>query len=141
MDKQQLTFKDILKQDPLGLLKDVKPTVSSGASEEERLIASFEEINAFYEKHHRPPNQKSIQESSLFYRLKGMRNNPDKLDKLLVFDRYDLLKPTVDKSYDLSLKQPKIAAEPVPEPLETSPPPSKVAVSYTHLTLPTIYSV
>ena len=45
MDRDKL-LKEIFENDPLGLLV-VKPTNSPGRNEDERLVASFQEINLF----------------------------------------------------------------------------------------------
>lgn len=81
----------ILQSDPLGLL-DFKPKISSGISADARLVASFEEINAFFEKHNREPAEShDISERRLYSRLKGLRENPEKAVMLLEFDIYKLL--------------------------------------------------
>jgi hypothetical protein len=43
---------DIFNDDPFGLL-NVKPNSSPARNADERLVASFEEINSFYEKNNR----------------------------------------------------------------------------------------
>jgi hypothetical protein len=53
MDRDKL-LKEIFENDPLGLLA-VKPTNSQGRNEDERLVASFQEINLFYEQNNREP--------------------------------------------------------------------------------------
>lgn len=127
MAKQKLSFEDILKNDPLGLLKDVKPKMSNAQTEAERLIQTFEEINTFFEKNNRPPKRNAIQESALYFRLNGIRNNPTKIEQLLKYDRFNLLKDVSEKTYNLDLPAEKFAAEPIPTPLEKpSPPPIEV---------------
>ena len=83
---------EIFTNDPLGLL-EVKPKSSPARNEDERLAASFEEINGFIDKHQREPqkNMKDMQEATLFSRLKGLRENPDKMDSLQAYDRHNLL--------------------------------------------------
>lgn len=74
-DKKKLS--DIFDDDPFGLL-NVKPT-SPVRTADDRLLASFEEINAFYDNNNREPSQGGgIQEHQLFARLKGLRENPEK---------------------------------------------------------------
>ena len=81
----------ILETDPLGLLK-VKPKESSAISADERLIASFEEINAFMRKHNREPAEsRDISERKLYSRLKGLRESPEKAVTLAEFDTFNLL--------------------------------------------------
>ncbi|MCP4118792.1 MAG: GIY-YIG nuclease family protein [Desulfobacteraceae bacterium] len=81
----------ILKTDPLGLLK-IKPKASSAISADERLVASFEEINAFFKEHNREPEEsRDIRERKLYSRLKGLRETPEKAVTLIEFDAFDLL--------------------------------------------------
>lgn len=91
MDKDE-KLREIFDNDPLGLLNS-KTSTSSTRSEDERLVDSFQEINAFYEKHGRAPEQGgSLQEHQLYSRLKSLRENPKKVEILNVHDRYGLLK-------------------------------------------------
>ncbi|MCK5893518.1 MAG: GIY-YIG nuclease family protein [Endozoicomonadaceae bacterium] len=84
-------LKAILEDDPLGLL-DIQPKASSVISTDERLLASFEEINHFIENHDREPEaSRDITERKLYSRLKGLRENPEKATGLLEFDRFHLL--------------------------------------------------
>jgi hypothetical protein len=88
-------LKDILENDPLGLLA-VKPRTSSAISNDDRLVSSFNEINAFYEVNKREPAESSdISERKLYSRLKGLRENPEKASQLAAFDGYHLLKDAV----------------------------------------------
>jgi hypothetical protein len=81
----------ILKTDPLGLL-DIKPKASSAISADERLLASFEEINSFLRKHDREPTEsRDIVERKLFSRLRGLRESPPKAAMLKDHDVFDLL--------------------------------------------------
>jgi len=85
----------ILETDPLGLLK-VKPKESSAISADERLIASFEEINAFMREHNREPAEsRDISERKLYSRLKGLRQSPEKAAALADFDTFDLLSDVI----------------------------------------------
>ena len=69
MDRDKL-LKEIFENDPLGLLV-IKPVNSSGRNEDERLVASFQEINLFYEQNNREPELGGgIQEHQLYSRLK-----------------------------------------------------------------------
>ena len=90
MDKNKI-LKDIFEDDPLGLL-NTKPTTSPARNEDERLVASFNEINNFYETNNKEPQQGGgIQEHQLFARLKSLRENPAKIELLKPHDKFDLL--------------------------------------------------
>jgi hypothetical protein len=81
----------ILETDPLGLL-EIKPKASSSISADERLIASFEEINNFLREHKREPERsRDISERKLYSRLKSLRETPQKAIALLEFDTFNLL--------------------------------------------------
>jgi len=87
----KITLQDIFNDDPFGLL-NVKPASSPARNEDERLIASFQELNDFYEKNNREPEQGGgIQEHQLFSRLKSLRENPLKIVMLRNHDKYGLL--------------------------------------------------
>jgi hypothetical protein len=90
MDRDKL-LKEIFENDPLGLLV-IKPTNSTGRNEDERLVASFQEINLFYEQNNREPELGGgIQEHQLYSRLKSIRENSIKIEMLKVHDIYGLL--------------------------------------------------
>jgi hypothetical protein len=90
MDKDKI-LKNIFEDDPLGLL-NIKPTTSPARNEDERLVASFQEINDFYEKNNREPEQGGgIQEHQLFARLKSLRENQAKIEILKPHDKFGLL--------------------------------------------------
>ncbi len=90
MDKKTV-LDEIFASDPYGIL-NVKPSTSPPRNEDERLVASFQEINDFYEKNTREPEQgKGIQEHQLFSRLKSLRENPLKMELLKEYDKYSLL--------------------------------------------------
>ena len=75
------------------LFADVKPTELKPTSDD-RLLQSFEEINTFYEQHQRLPGKtKGMKERLLFSRLQGFLNDTDKLNQLLPYDRFELLRP------------------------------------------------
>ena len=89
MDKETV-LNNIFDSDPLGLLeiKAKNPVVTA----DDRLIATFEEINNFYEKHGNEPNKSTdMNERQLYSRLDGLRNNPDKIQALQKYDRFNLL--------------------------------------------------
>ena len=90
MDRDKL-LNEIFENDPLGLLT-IKPTNSSVRNEDERLVASFQEINIFFEQNNCEPELGGgIQEHQLYSRLKSIRENPLKMEMLKVHDKYGLL--------------------------------------------------
>jgi len=90
MDKVKKLL-DLFENDPLGLL-NIKPAASPVRNEEERLVASFLEINSFYMNNNREPEQGGgIQEHQLFSRLRSLRENPVKVELLKPYDNFDLL--------------------------------------------------
>lgn len=81
----------ILQDDPLGLL-NVKPKASNTISADDRLLAAFEEINAFVKKNGcEPAASRDIQERKLYSRLQGLRDDPEKAISLQSADRFGLL--------------------------------------------------
>jgi hypothetical protein len=93
-DKKSL--EDIFGDDPFGLL-NVKPS-QSPINEDTRLIATFQEVNEFYEKNKREPRLGyAISEHQLYTRLKSIRENPAKAEALKEFDRFGLLPYTQRK--------------------------------------------
>src|SRR6185436_18805428 len=90
MDKEK-KLKEIFENDPFGLL-NVKPVASPVRNEDERLVASFQEINDFVAKNNRQPEQGGgIQEHQLYSRLKSLRENPTKAETLRLHDKFKLL--------------------------------------------------
>jgi hypothetical protein len=84
-------LQELLDNDPLGLL-NVKPSNSPARNEDERLVASFEEINAFFEQHKREPAEgNGPHEHPLWARLKGIRENDTKSEMLKAHDIHGLL--------------------------------------------------
>jgi len=92
MDKDSV-LNEIFSNDPLGLL-DTKSRPSGIKTEDERLIASFEEINEYVDKSKSQPqkNMGNMQEMKLFSRLKGLRKNLENIKVLEEYDRHGLLK-------------------------------------------------
>ncbi|HIP02652.1 MAG TPA: GIY-YIG nuclease family protein, partial [Campylobacterales bacterium] len=90
MDKLQI-LDEIFANDPFGML-DVKAKTSVRTSDD-RLVSSFEEINEFIDKHEREPqkNMSDMQEMQLFSRLKGIKENSEKIEQLKSYDRHNLL--------------------------------------------------
>lgn len=89
------TLQDIFDDDDFGLL-DSKPKNSSIKSEDDRLIESFLEINAFFEKNKREPKADVfiVAERSLGAKLKNFRNNTKHIEILKPYDTYNLLGQT-----------------------------------------------
>lgn len=111
MAKKKLTIDDIFNDDDFGLL-DSKVKSSTVKSDEDRLIDSFEEINAFLDKNKREPNNSSMSEYGLMAKLKNFRENEAQKKNLKPYDRHNLLgyvemeKQTIDdilKDDDLDL--------------------------------------
>jgi len=90
MDKKKLTIDDIFDDDDLGLL-DSKAKTSTVKTDEDRLVDSFEEINAFFDKNKREPNKSSMSEYGLMAKLKNFRENEAQKKVLKPFDRHNLL--------------------------------------------------
>ncbi len=90
MAKKKLTIDDIFDDDDFGLLNS-KAKISTVKSDEDRLIDSFEEINAFFDKNKREPNKSSMSEYGLMAKLKNFRENEAQKKVLKPFDRYNLL--------------------------------------------------
>lgn len=81
----------ILQDDDIGLL-NVKPK-RAAISVDERLLASFQQINDFYRQHGKEPasNPSNILEFQLFNRLRGLRSSKEKCDALQEVDEFKLL--------------------------------------------------
>lgn len=90
MDKKITTIDDIFNDDEFGLL-DSPNRVSHIKSDEDRLIDSFEEINAFIDKNDREPSTSSMAEYSLYAKLKNLKDDEAKKIILKPYDKYDLL--------------------------------------------------
>lgn len=90
MSSKKTSLDDIFNDDEFGLL-EAKPKVSNVMTEEERLIDSFEEVNAFYKKNNREPSTSSMAEYGLLAKLKNFRGNEEQKKILKPFDRYNLL--------------------------------------------------
>lgn len=86
----------IIDDDDLGLL-NVKPK-NKVLTSDDRLINSFEEINKFVQDNGREPQISSdILENSLYYRLEGIRSNPQKINQLKDFDKNGLLQENMER--------------------------------------------
>lgn len=84
------TLEDIFNDDEFGIL-DSKPKTSTIKSEDERLIESFQEINAFFKKQQREPEAKNVTEFKLLARLKSLRSDAKKKEVLKTYDIHNLL--------------------------------------------------
>ncbi|KVU49564.1 GIY-YIG nuclease family protein [Burkholderia cepacia] len=89
MEKDAL--QKILEDDDLGLL-NIKPK-RAAITVDERLLASFQQINDFYRQHGKEPesNPSNILEFQLFNRLKGLRASKEKCEALQEVDEFHLL--------------------------------------------------
>ncbi len=103
MDKDKI-LDEIFNNDPLGLL-NVKPKSSTVITADERLLASFQEINDFVKTFGKEPkaNSKNVSEFQLYFRLKNLREDTSKIELLKKYDTYDLL-PTLENN---QIKEPK----------------------------------
>jgi len=92
MEDKDKILDEIFSNDPLGLL-NVKPKTSNVKTADERLSASFEEINEFVAKNEREPapNPSNITEYQLYSRLKNLREDQEKMPALEPQDKYGLL--------------------------------------------------
>lgn len=91
---------DILNNDPLGLLCDLKPKTIS-ASGDDRLIYGFEEINSFVAQNgHEPKKSVNLNERTLYTRLHGIRQDQEKIKILKPYDTFNLLQEVQINSID-----------------------------------------
>ncbi|MDE3016271.1 MAG: GIY-YIG nuclease family protein [Pseudomonadota bacterium] len=90
MEKDKLLA--LIQDDDLGLL-NTKAKASGAVTPDERLIASFLEINDFMRKHEREPeaNSKDVHEFKLHKRLDSFRSDDAKATALLEHDEFGLL--------------------------------------------------
>ncbi len=84
------TLEDIFNDDEFGIL-DSTPKNSNVKTEDERLIESFKEINAFFEKNNREPEGSNVTEFKLLSRLKALRKDAKKVEILKSYDSHNLL--------------------------------------------------
>ncbi|HAO06403.1 MAG TPA: hypothetical protein DCQ50_05295 [Chryseobacterium sp.] len=100
-NKKKISLDDIFNDDDFSLL-DAKQKASNIKTADQRLIDSFEELNAFVDKNCREPNTSSMSEYSLLARLKNIRENEEQKIALKPYDRHNLLG---------EVEMPKIAIE------------------------------
>jgi len=95
MDKEKV-LDEIFANDPLGLLV-FKTKNSNLRTADERLLASFQEINDFVDNNHKEPepNPSNISEFQLYSRLKNLREDKTKIGLLKAHDIHNLL-PTIE---------------------------------------------
>lgn len=89
-NKKKISLDDIFNDDEFGLL-DSKEKASNIKTADQRLIDSFEEINAFVDKNGREPNTSSMSEYGLLARLKNIRENEQQKISLKPYDKHNLL--------------------------------------------------
>lgn len=89
-NKKKISLDDIFNDDDFGLL-DSTAKASNVKTADQRLIDSFEVINAFIDKNGREPNTTSMSEYSLLAQLKSIRENEQQKISLKPFDRHNLL--------------------------------------------------
>lgn len=101
MDRQSV-LDEIFSNDPLGLLNSNAPK-SMGRTPDERLASAFHEINDFVTKHGREPsiNVANVFEHQLHNRLKGFRQDPEKVELLQELDSHGLLRPVISNPQDV----------------------------------------
>lgn len=93
MEDKDKFLEEIFNNDPLGLL-DIKINSSNTKTADDRLLASFKEINDFVEKHQREPKPdlNNISEYQLYSRLKNLKEDKEKMMALEPEDIYGILK-------------------------------------------------
>ncbi|MBW6488782.1 GIY-YIG nuclease family protein [Sulfurimonas sp.] len=96
----EFSLDEILADDPLGLLDEAKAKTKN-LNEDDRLLVSFEEINTFIEQEeHEPKKSANMSERNLFSRLDGIRQNPEKIEFLKPYDRFNILQEVKINSID-----------------------------------------
>lgn len=97
---KEFSLDEILGDDPLGLLSEPKSKAKS-LNADDRLLSSFEEINNFIEKNgNEPQKSANMGERNLFSRLQGIRKNPEKIEYLKPYDRFNILEAVEINSID-----------------------------------------
>ncbi len=91
-DKKQAVLEAIFADDPMDLLQ-VRPATTQARTTDDRLVAAFQEIATFWEKHHRLPSAEGgIQEHQFLSRLRNLQSDPRKVNLLQELDAHGLLK-------------------------------------------------
>lgn len=109
---------DIFADDDFHLIEEQKRT-SSNRTSDERLVDSFKEIQAYVEKHGKEPgpNTANVSEYSLYSRLKGIRDNEEKVEQLKSHDDLDLL-PDIESEHVKDSVRKEITYKPKPQSLD-----------------------
>ncbi len=89
-----------------------KRKISTSSTPDNRLLASFQQINDFFAKHGRAPEAtiSNVSEYQLYSRLKSIREDPDKVELLQSEDLHGLLQErsdTVEEPREPYLRRPK----------------------------------
>jgi len=96
----EFSLDEILADDPLGLLNEPRERVRP-INEDDRLVSSFDEINIFIEENGQEPQKSSnMAERALHVRLQAIRQNPEKIEALKPYDRFDILQEVKINSID-----------------------------------------
>ena len=92
MKKKYKSLTEIFENDTHGLLYE-KRKVTNEVTSDERLRASLEDINKFIDvnKHEPGANISNMSEYELYSKLKGLRENPEKIETLISLDRHNIL--------------------------------------------------
>ena len=88
-DKESI-LKEIFENDPFGLLI-VKPKKSAARTSDERLAASFDNINDFIEKNDREPTDQLISLNISCIHPQRVKRNEEKIKVLAPQDKFGLL--------------------------------------------------
>ena len=94
---------DIFADVEFDLVDDKKEAKKSTVQNtDQRLLASFEQINSFFEKNDREPeaNIANISEYQLYTRLKSLKESPEKIEALKNADKFKLLKAKEEKKIE-----------------------------------------
>ncbi len=90
-DKKQAILEAIFADDPMNLLQ-VRPATTPARTMDDRLVAAFQEIVAFWEKHHRLPSAEGgIQEHQFLSRLRNLQSDQRKVNLLQDLDVHGIL--------------------------------------------------
>lgn len=90
--KKYSSLDEIFSDEEFHLIEE-KKKVSTSSNPDDRLLASFQQINDFYAKYGKAPeaNISNVSEYQLYSRLKSLREDPKKAEMLQSEDIYDLL--------------------------------------------------
>jgi len=90
--KKYSSLDEIFSDEEFHLIEE-KKKVSTSSNPDDRLLASFQQINDFYAKYGKAPeaNISNVTEYQLYSRLKSLREDPKKAEMLQSEDIYDLL--------------------------------------------------